>query len=65
MINQDRSIREKLTLFWADHFGTETANNRNFALYILASCLAASELPGQFQATDKKCNDRRGYASLS
>lgn len=23
MINQDRSIREKLTLFWADHFGTE------------------------------------------
>lgn len=24
MINQDRSIREKLTLFWADHFGTET-----------------------------------------
>ncbi len=25
MINQDRSIREKLTLFWADHFGTETA----------------------------------------
>jgi uncharacterized protein (DUF1800 family) len=24
MINQDRSIREKLTLFWADHFGTGT-----------------------------------------
>jgi uncharacterized protein (DUF1800 family) len=24
MINQDRSIREKLTLFWANHFGTET-----------------------------------------
>jgi uncharacterized protein (DUF1800 family) len=24
MINQDRSIREKMTLFWADHFGTET-----------------------------------------
>lgn len=24
MVNQDRSIREKLTLFWADHFGTET-----------------------------------------
>lgn len=24
MINQDRSIRERLTLFWADHFGTET-----------------------------------------
>jgi uncharacterized protein (DUF1800 family) len=25
MINQDRSIREKLSLFWADHFGNETA----------------------------------------
>jgi uncharacterized protein (DUF1800 family) len=24
MINQDRSIREKLTLFWANHFSTET-----------------------------------------
>lgn len=24
MINQDRSIRERLTLFWTDHFGTET-----------------------------------------
>jgi uncharacterized protein (DUF1800 family) len=24
MLSQDRSIREKLTLFWADHFGTET-----------------------------------------
>ena len=24
MLQQDRSIREKLTLFWADHFGTET-----------------------------------------
>jgi len=24
MISQDRSIREKLTLFWANHFGTQT-----------------------------------------
>ena len=24
MLNQDRSVREKLTLFWANHFGTET-----------------------------------------
>lgn len=24
MLNQDRSIREKMTLLWADHFGTET-----------------------------------------
>lgn len=26
MINQDRSIREKLTLFWANHFSTETVD---------------------------------------
>ncbi len=24
LLNQDRSIREKMTLFWANHFGTET-----------------------------------------
>ncbi len=29
MINQDRSIREKLTLFWADHFGNETVTVGN------------------------------------
>ena len=32
MLNQDRSIREKLTLFWANHFSTETSDivNANF-----------------------------------
>lgn len=29
MINQDRSIREKITLFWANHFGTETTEIGN------------------------------------
>jgi len=29
MINQDRSIREKITLFWANHFGTETTDINN------------------------------------
>lgn len=24
MLNQDRTLREKMTLFWANHFGTET-----------------------------------------
>jgi uncharacterized protein (DUF1800 family) len=33
MINQDRSIREKLTLFWADHFGTET-NTINISHFV-------------------------------
>lgn len=32
MLNQDRSIREKMTLFWHNHFSTETAvvNNAQF-----------------------------------
>lgn len=32
LINQDRSIREKMTLFWHNHFSTETAiiNNAQF-----------------------------------
>jgi uncharacterized protein (DUF1800 family) len=29
LINQDRSIREKMTLFWANHFGTETRDIGN------------------------------------
>ncbi len=33
MINQDRSVREKITLFWANHFGTET-NEIDIAHYI-------------------------------
>jgi len=33
MINQDRSIREKMTLFWHNHFSTETADVGN-AQYI-------------------------------
>jgi uncharacterized protein (DUF1800 family) len=33
MINQDRSIREKLTLFLANHFGTET-NDIGTAYYV-------------------------------
>jgi uncharacterized protein (DUF1800 family) len=33
MINQDRSIREKMTLFWANHFGTET-NDINVSHFV-------------------------------
>ena len=29
LINQDRSLREKMTLFWANHFGTETIDISN------------------------------------
>jgi uncharacterized protein (DUF1800 family) len=35
MIHQDKSIREKLTLFWANHFGTEadTISNANYVYH--------------------------------
>ncbi|HEV8286312.1 MAG TPA: DUF1800 domain-containing protein [Chitinophagaceae bacterium] len=33
MINQDRSIREKMTMFWANHFGTET-NDINISHFV-------------------------------
>lgn len=33
MLNQDRSIREKMTLFWHNHFSTET-NDVGYAQYI-------------------------------
>ncbi len=33
MLGQGRSIREKLTLFWADHFGTE-ADTINFSYFV-------------------------------
>lgn len=33
MINQDRSVREKMTLFWANHFSTQTATI-NYAHFV-------------------------------
>ncbi|MFM2439541.1 MAG: hypothetical protein RLZ16_539, partial [Bacteroidota bacterium] len=45
ILNQDRTIREKLTLFWANHFGTEldTINFANYAYWhhdlLRKSCL--------------------------
>jgi uncharacterized protein (DUF1800 family) len=35
MLNQDRTIREKLTLFWANHFSTESdvINNANYVYW--------------------------------
>lgn len=49
MINQDRSIREKLTLFWHNHFATETVDvgNANL-LYKHVNLLRTSAL-GNFK----------------
>ncbi|MGC8006286.1 DUF1800 family protein, partial [Salmonella enterica] len=50
MINQDRSIREKMTLFWHNHFSTETndVNNAQF-VYKHHTLLRANAL-GNFKA---------------
>ncbi len=50
MINQDRSIREKMTLFWHNHFSTESAEiNDPQVLYKHHSLLRSSAL-GNFKA---------------
>lgn len=49
MLRQDRSIREKLTLFWADHFGTET-NTIGIANYMYRhNTLLRQECLGNFR----------------
>lgn len=49
MINQDRSIREKMTLFWHNHFSTETASiEEPLMIYKHHSLLRSSAL-GNFK----------------
>ena len=56
MLNQDRSIREKLTLFWADHFGTET-NTIGISHFVYKhNDLLRNSCLGNFKTTGKKCN---------
>ena len=49
MINQDRSIREKMTLFWADHFGTETNTIGNAHLIYIHHALLRQSALGNFK----------------
>ncbi len=49
MINQDRSIREKLTLFWADHFGTETSTIGNAHYVFWHHALLRQNCQGNFK----------------
>jgi uncharacterized protein (DUF1800 family) len=54
MLNQDRSIREKLTLFWANHFGTETTTIGNdYYIYGHHNLLRQNAL-GNFKTLVKK-----------
>jgi uncharacterized protein (DUF1800 family) len=49
MINQDRSIREKMVIFWMDHFGNEQSDVGNANLSYLQMSLAYNNALGNFK----------------
>lgn len=49
MINQDRSILEKLTMFWTDHFGNETIAVRNGSFVYRQHLLIRNNALGNFK----------------
>ncbi|MFN2458316.1 MAG: DUF1800 family protein [Chitinophagaceae bacterium] len=49
MINQDRSIREKMILFWANHFGTETVTIGNAHYVYWHHALLRQKAMGNFK----------------
>ena len=53
MINQDRSIREKMTLFWHNHFSTETATIDNPQLVYKHHLLLRTYALGNFKSLTK------------
>lgn len=53
MINQDRSIREKMTLFWHNHFATETNDIGNAQYVYKHHNLLRTNALGNFKALTK------------
>ncbi|MBD0278973.1 MAG: DUF1800 domain-containing protein, partial [Flavisolibacter sp.] len=53
MINQDRSLREKMTLFWANHFGTESSDIGNANYVYGHHALLRQNALGNFKALVK------------
>ena len=53
MINQDRSIREKMTLFWHNHFATETNDIGNSAYVYKHHNLLRTSALGNFKTLTK------------
>ena len=49
MINQDRSIREKMTMFWHNHFSTETNNVGNAQFIYKHHALLRANALGNFK----------------
>lgn len=54
MINQDRSIREKMTLFWANHFGTESNDIGNAHYVYTHHALLRQRALGNFKELVKE-----------
>ena len=50
MINQDRSIREKMTLFWHNHFATETNDISNSQFVYKHHTLLRTNVLGNFKS---------------
>jgi uncharacterized protein (DUF1800 family) len=50
MINQDRSIREKMTLFWHDHFATQTSTIGNSQFVYNHHTLLRTNALGNFKS---------------
>jgi uncharacterized protein (DUF1800 family) len=53
MINQDRSIREKMTMFWHNHFATETNEIGNAQFVYRHHALLRGSALGNFKALTK------------
>jgi uncharacterized protein (DUF1800 family) len=53
MINQDRSIREKMTMFWHNHFATETTEINNAQFVYKHHTLLRSSALGNFKSLTK------------
>ncbi|MCX6337692.1 MAG: DUF1800 domain-containing protein [Bacteroidetes bacterium] len=53
MINQDRSIREKMTMFWHNHFATETADINNSQYVYNHHTLLRNSALGNFKTLTK------------
>ncbi len=53
LINQDRSIREKMTMFWHNHFATETTEVNNAQFVYKHHTLLRSNALGNFKSLTK------------
>ncbi len=65
MLNQDRSLREKMVLFWHNHFVTETNSVDNAFFCYSYNALLRQHALGNFRELDARHYDRTCHAPLS